>query len=68
LDNVDLLFNEAHERLINAKMALKNERYNLCVSESYYSVFYGAKSLLSIIGITPKTHSGTMSEFNKHYH
>jgi uncharacterized protein (UPF0332 family) len=67
LDNTELLFNEAKERLINAKIALENERYNLCVSESYYAIFYAAKSLLSKINITPKTHSGVMSEFSKHY-
>jgi len=67
LDNTILLFNEAKERLINAKIALENERYNLCVSESYYAIFYGAKSLLSNINITTKKHSGAMSEFSKHY-
>ena len=67
MDNAELLFNEAKERLINAQVALENERYNLCVSESYYTMFYGAKSLLSNINIDPKRHSGTMSEFSKHY-
>jgi uncharacterized protein (UPF0332 family) len=67
LDNAELLFNEAKERLINALIALENERYNLCVSESYYSIFYGAKALLSLINVSPKSHSGTMSEFSKHY-
>ena len=67
MDNTRLLFNEAKERLINAKIALWNERYNLCVSESYYTMFYGAKSLLSNINITPKKHSGAMSEFSKYY-
>jgi hypothetical protein len=28
LDNTELLFNEAKERLINAQIALENERYN----------------------------------------
>ncbi|KZX15715.1 HEPN domain protein [Methanobrevibacter cuticularis] len=67
MDSAGLLFNEAEERLINAKIALENERYNLCVSESYYAIFYGAKSLLSSINVIPKTHSGVMSEFSKHY-
>ncbi|MCL2156752.1 MAG: HEPN domain-containing protein [Methanobrevibacter sp.] len=67
MDNAELLLKEAEERLINAQIALKNERYNLCVSESYYTIFYGAKALLSSINIHPKTHSGAMSEFSKHY-
>jgi len=67
LDNAELLFKEAKERLINAQIALENERYNLCVSESYYAIFYGAKSLLSTINITTKTHSGAMSEFSKQF-
>ncbi|MDR2545465.1 MAG: HEPN domain-containing protein [Methanobrevibacter sp.] len=52
---------------MNTKIALENERYNLCVSESYYAMFYAAKLLLSKINIAPKTHSGAMNEFSKHY-
>jgi len=62
-----LLLDEAKERIINGKILLKNERYNLCVSETYYAMFYGAKALVNLKNITPKTHTGTMSEFSKYY-
>jgi len=67
LVETELLLNEAKERIVNGKILLKNERYNLCVSETYYAMFYGAKALVSLENIAPKTHTGTMSEFSKHY-
>ena len=62
-----LLLDEAKERITNGKILLENERYKLCVSETYYAMFYGAKALVTLKNITPKTLSGTMSEFSKHY-
>ena len=61
------LFNEAYERLNNAKYLYDGERYNLSVSESYYTMFYGAKALIALKNLNSKTHSGVMNLFSLNY-
>ena len=66
MDNSRLLFNEAKEKLINAKIALENERYNLCVSESFMLCFMELNHYYQI-SISLLKNIGAMSEFSKHY-
>ncbi|MCL2116460.1 MAG: HEPN domain-containing protein [Methanobrevibacter sp.] len=48
MEESELFIKEASERLINAKILFDNERYNLCISEVYYSMFFSVKALLKL--------------------
>ena len=67
MEELRLFIKESQERLINAKILLNNERYNLCVSEVYYSMFYAVKALLELKNKKAKRHVGTMNLFSKEY-
>jgi uncharacterized protein (UPF0332 family) len=67
LDEVELFIKESSERLINAKILFDNERYNLCVSEVYYSMFYATKALLKFKNKEAKRHGGIMNLFSRIY-
>jgi uncharacterized protein (UPF0332 family) len=67
LDEVELFIKESSERIINAKILFDNKRYNLCISEIYYSMFYAAKALLKFKNKKAKRHAGIMNLFSKEY-
>jgi len=53
----------AYESLESAKILFENEKYNASISQTYYTMFYASKALLSLKKIYPKTHRGVISEF-----
>ncbi|MGL6297718.1 MAG: HEPN domain-containing protein [Methanobacteriaceae archaeon] len=64
MDEEELIFQEAYEKLKTAEILFENERYNDSVSTSYYAMFYAAKFLIAKKNIYPKSHKGVLSQFS----
>lgn len=62
LDEKEILIQNAHEKLEAAKYLYRKGFYGDAVSRAYYSMFFAAKTLLSIRNIYPKTHRGLVSQ------
>jgi hypothetical protein len=57
---------EKAERLLDdAKLLLKEGRYESSVNRSYYAALSAAKAVLILLGIDPKTHEGVKTMVNK---
>jgi len=54
------------ERLLeDAKLLLKEERWESSINRSYYAVLSAAKAALILFGIDPKTHEGVKTMVSK---
>lgn len=58
-------FEKAERLLDDAKLLLKEARYESSVNRSYYSVLSAAKAALMLFGIDPKSHEGVKTMVNK---
>ncbi|KZX11081.1 HEPN domain-containing protein [Methanobrevibacter curvatus] len=67
MEDSEKLFIEAKNRLDDAKYLYAGKRYNWTVSQSYYTMFYAAKSLIYQKNLSSKKHSGVMKLFSLHY-
>lgn len=57
---------EKAERLLNdARLLLKEARWESSVNRSYYAVLNAAKAALILFGIDPKSHEGVKTMVNK---
>lgn len=57
---------EKAERLLDdAKLLLKESRWESSVNRSYYAALSAAKAVLILFGIDPKTHEGVKTMVNK---
>lgn len=57
----------ARDSLLDAKVALKGERYKSAANRSYYAIFHAMRAVLAFDGIDKKKHSGIISDFRKLY-
>lgn len=55
----------AGEMLEDSKLLLRQDRHRSAINRAYYAVFDAAKAALIEVGSSPKTHSGTISEFGQ---
>lgn len=57
----------AYQRLNAAKCLVAVSDYKAAANRSYYAVFSAMRSLLALLEIDSKKHSGIISEFQKNY-
>ena len=62
MDEAELLLSEAESKLSAAKLLLENGMYSDAISRAYYSMYYSARTLLSIKKIYPRTHKGVIGK------
>jgi uncharacterized protein (UPF0332 family) len=67
MEEIDTIFKRALELLKVSESNFSNEFYPDSINRSYYAAFYAVKALLLKKGITTKTHSGTIRQFNFEY-
>ena len=65
--SVELRLEKARKCLQTAEMLLDNEAYADSANRSYYGIFHAMQAVLATIGFSSKTHSGSISEFQKSY-
>lgn len=58
---------KAKESLRQAEMLCTNAGYDGSVNRSYYAIFYAIRSLLALISLDSKKHSGVISFFDRYY-
>jgi uncharacterized protein (UPF0332 family) len=58
---------KAKSLLKQAEFLLNNQMYDGSINRSYYAIFNAIRSLLSLIKLDSKKHSGTLSLFDKHF-
>lgn len=65
---------ESKEYILKAKNSLKdaellfdNQRYDSCLTTSYFTIISVVKALLLVKGRKPKTHKGIIHEFGQYY-
>ncbi len=56
---------KADSRLRAAKLLLENGFYEDAVSRAYYCMFHAARAALLRLGLSPKTHKGTVTLFSE---
>jgi len=61
------LLDSARERLRITKILIDNKGYRDAVSRAYYAFLDAGDALLVVKGFTPKSHSGTLHLFKKHF-
>lgn len=67
MDEVEAIFKKAISTLDDAQFTFDNDRYNISINRSYYTVFYGSKALLLKKGIKTNTHTGNIKKFGFEY-
>ena len=65
--NISKGLERAKDALEDAKIMFREERFWVCVSRSYYAIFYCMQTLLFAKGLFTKTHKGVLNLFNLHY-
>lgn len=58
---------KSFERLESAEILMRSKQYADSVSRSYYAVLDAARTILVLKKVFPKSHAGTIAQFNKHY-
>jgi uncharacterized protein (UPF0332 family) len=64
---IDLEIKRAIESFESAKLLLKGELFDECVSSAYYAMFHFTKALLLTIQEEPSTHQGLISLFGLNF-
>jgi uncharacterized protein (UPF0332 family) len=64
-DLSDYRLNKARELADEAKLLFDNRRYDGCVNRSYYAIFSAVRSLLALVGLDSRKHSGIISYFDR---
>ncbi len=60
-------FKKAQSLLKQAEYLLKNQMYDGSINRSYYAIFNAIRSLLSLVKLDSKKHSGTLSLFDRYF-
>lgn len=61
------LLKNAEDRLEAAEILLENEKYEDSVNRAYYSIYNSTLALLSVKGVSQKTHRGPIRQFGKKF-
>jgi len=54
----------AHERLVSTRLLVEGGQYRDAISRAYYAILDAADGALALVGITPKSHEGTLTWFS----
>lgn len=66
-DLSDYRLNKAKELAEEAKLLFENKRYDGCVNRSYYAVFSAVRSLLALLELDSRKHSGVIGYFDRYF-
>ena len=58
---------KAQSLLKQAEYLLNNQMYDGSINRSYYAIFNAIRSLLSLVKLDSKKHSGTLSLFDRYF-
>lgn len=64
MNETEILFSNALERLESAKILFNNGQYADSVGRAYYAMFFAARAILFQKNIHPRTHRGLISQFS----
>lgn len=59
--------NKANSLLIQAELLLKNHQYDGSINRSYYAIFNAIRSLLALVSLDNRRHSGVISYFDRYF-
>ncbi len=59
--------NKAKDVLRQAELLLNNNEYDGSINRSYYSIFNAIRSLLALIGVDSRKHTGVISFFDRYF-
>ena len=63
IEIVKQLINRSDGKLASAKILLENKKPDDAISRAYYAAFLSVKALLSLLGVTIKTHRDILTMF-----
>lgn len=66
-DLSDYRLNKARALAGEAKLLFDNRRYDGCINRSYYAIFSAVRSLLALVGLDSRKHSGVISYFDRYF-
>ena len=66
-DLSDHRVDKARDVLRQAELLLKNDEYDGSVNRSYYAIFNAIRSLLALVGIDHRRHTGVISAFDRYF-
>ncbi|OQX23828.1 MAG: hypothetical protein BWK80_23975 [Desulfobacteraceae bacterium IS3] len=66
-DLSDYRLNKVKSLADEAKLLFDNRRYDGSVNRSYYAIFSAIRSLLSLLGLDSRKHSGVISYFDRYF-
>jgi len=59
--------NKAKELGEEAKLLFENRRYDGCVNRSYYAIFSAVRSILALVELDSRKHSGVIGYFDRYF-
>lgn len=59
--------NKAKDVLRQAELLLNNNEYDGSVNRSYYAIFNAIRSLLALVGVDSRKHTGVISYFDRYF-
>jgi len=57
----------ARAKLATAERLLASRDWDDAISRAYYAAYHAAQALLLTVGLSPRTHTGTLSLFGLHF-
>lgn len=66
-DMSEYRLNKAKGLMSEAQLFLENRRYEGSINRSYYAVFNAIRSLLALVGLDSRKHSGVISYFDRYF-
>jgi uncharacterized protein (UPF0332 family) len=58
---------KAKDTLRQAELLLKNNEYDGSINRSYYAIFHAIRSLLALVGLDSRKHTGVISFFDQYF-
>ncbi|HAO19917.1 MAG: hypothetical protein BWK80_41965 [Desulfobacteraceae bacterium IS3] len=58
---------KAKDALRQAELLLNNDEYDGSINRSYYAIFNSIRSLLALVGIDSRKHTGIISYFDQYF-
>jgi uncharacterized protein (UPF0332 family) len=60
-------FNKAKDVLRQSSLLLDNDEYDGSINRSYYAIFNAIRSLLALLGVDSRKHTGVISYFDRYF-
>ena len=59
--------NKAKDVLRQAELLLNHQEYDGSINRSYYAIFHAIRSLLALVGVDSRRHTGVISYFDQYF-